>query len=246
MVAVGTTVSTGGPGGGSVTATVGTGGVSVGTSVTVGTGGVSVTSATSTGTGVMGACGDGPDAMILEENGQYTIVMHCTMDTVGNTGNLPKCLHSKWPLSHACIGCFADYGECSLEACGSVCEPDLTTASCEACRNQNCGAAFAGCSGFPALGSVTCDQILTDGGAQQTVNGQVPAEAFVTGYANSNYFELKNCGCSTKAPGHCRNVCDDALSNGPPDFCNGAPASADCLSCLENHCSTELMSCQGT
>ena len=43
-----------------------------------------------------------------------------------------------------------------------------------------------------------------------------------------------------------KKVCDDALSNGPPDLCNAAPPSAECLSCLANHCGSELMSCQGT
>jgi hypothetical protein len=253
VVTAATTVGTGGGFSGPASVTVGTGGGFGGGSVAAvgsgggfpGTGGATVTSATSTGTGGMGACTDSQDESLLDGQMLYPILVKCAFANLGNGGGETTCIQAATFLSPACVGCVADDVLCSVKACTSACGADPNGGGCEACRNQSCAAAFEGCSGFGwAPGSTTCHELLFGGLKGGGWQLGVPAEAFVTTDGQQDYNVLQTCACGLILPEGCETDCDDALSNGPPDFCNGAAASSACAACLESTCLGQLMNCQ--
>ena len=247
-VGVGGVSSTSGFGGGGVAVTnavsVGTGGFTVASSAAVGTGGGSVTTVTSTGTGVTGACTDGLDEKIFYGSLLYPILVKCAFGNLGNAEAEAMCIEPATGLSAACTECIVDDLLCSLNACTNVCAGDPNGGPCETCRDQNCAGAFLACSGVTyAPGSTTCQERLFNGTKGTGWQRKMPASAFITVTGQTSYKYLDECACLPGSPS-CIDVCDDAHSNGPPDFCNGAVASPQCLSCLESSCGADFMNCQ--
>ena len=103
-----------------------------------------------------------------------------------------------------------------------------------------------GCSGLAeAPGSTTCGDLLVNGTKGTGWQLGVPAEAFITDSSTSRTTTSMPAPAGTVAPAGCEGVCDGIVcSNGPPDFCNGAQASPQCLMCLESTCGDQLMTCQ--
>jgi len=160
----------------STTGTAGTGGTTAGS--TSGTGGVT-TDATGTSTGTATAstgttgtggvpatdqCKNAADGAILAANDLTSISTNCATSELVSGGlkepDLTNCIaelgngpDAGTQLSTGCAGCFSATVHCTLQTCGSKCNPFMggnpNGAECTACRMTNCDPAFFACSGLP-------------------------------------------------------------------------------------------------
>ncbi len=53
--------------------------------------------------------------------------------------------------SEACVDCYLDANRCALLNCLSECLVPASAEACDACRQNQCGAALSACTGLPAL-----------------------------------------------------------------------------------------------
>ncbi len=112
------------------------------------------------------------------------------------------------------------------------------------CRNGACAAEFESCSGeLLAPGSTSCNALLFQGAKGAGWQLGVITDAFVTAAGAQAYKDLGGCACSLIGPAGCQAACDDAFTNGPPNFCNGALADSKCLTCLETTCGSSFDEC---
>ncbi len=96
-----------------------------------------------------GACVNPADGLVLSDAGfqatMNTCIQGCIMAASGCTG---ECLMRETGLSAGCAACFDEIFDCTKRNCMFQCI-DSGSASCAACREQNCNAAFEACAGFP-------------------------------------------------------------------------------------------------
>lgn len=105
--------------------------------------------------GMQGAC-TSEQAIALGCDGRVgKAALECTQESVFSISlerSVTTCLKRDAAiaqLSSGCLDCYVDEALCTLSRCFAACT--LTEGSdCKACRQQQCAAAFARCSGLPA------------------------------------------------------------------------------------------------
>ncbi len=108
-----------------------------------------------TAVGAQGACSS-EQAIALACDGRVgKAALECTQESVFSISlerSVTVCLKRDAAiaqLSNDCLGCYVDEALCTLSRCFAACT--LTEGSdCKACRQQQCGAPFARCSGLPS------------------------------------------------------------------------------------------------
>ena len=124
------------------TGTVDAGAPDTGTGgVDTGTGGVD--------TGAGGACTNVADMALLASIDIGMVVGDCAMTTFGAEPATSECI-MRSGLSAGCTTCFSGTVSCTLMHCLGECIGGESPA-CATCRATNCNAAFAVCSGIPAM-----------------------------------------------------------------------------------------------
>jgi hypothetical protein len=232
--------------GGDVTSSTVTGfGGDVTSSTVTGFGG-DMTSSTSGfgGTGGGGgpgmACNDSTDLTITDDLTLWQFIFQCAEENLNNPGGDTMCLESQLGLTAPCVQCAVDYTTCGEQFCEGPCGNGPDDLGCMSCRNKACGALFSSCAGVPSPGSMTCATLLMSGW-QRGLTGV----GFLTAQAGMAYQYLDSCACAQSVPdAGCSTDCDAALSNGPPDFCNGAAPSVTCNQCLATACAGVIFTCQ--
>ncbi len=195
------------------------------------------TSSSSTGIAFMGNCGDPSDVKILQNQVIWPLIYKCAVANLGSLGGDAMCLQGSG-FTQGCSQCLANYTLCGEHFCQGQCAGGQDDPTCRTCLDQQCNGLFMDCGGGVDPGADQCSSLIS-----AWVQG-FPAEGFATNAAYAAYQQLEQCACQTPKPGGCETVCDDAFSNGPPDFCNGAVISGACMNCLGSTCAGPLATCQ--
>jgi hypothetical protein len=102
-----------------------------------------------------GACSSEQAAAVVCDGRVGNVALQCTQENVFAL-NIPRAVNGCLKrdaqigmLSNACIDCFVDEALCTLTRCFAACTVSEGS-DCRTCRQQQCSAMFASCSGLPA------------------------------------------------------------------------------------------------
>jgi hypothetical protein len=102
-----------------------------------------------------GACSSEQAAALVCDGRVGNVALQCTQDNVfalNISRAVSGCLKRDpqiGMLSNACVDCFVEEALCTLARCFAACTVDEGS-DCKTCRQQQCSAMFASCSGLPA------------------------------------------------------------------------------------------------
>ena len=98
-----------------------------------------------------GACTNSDDFTTLENLGEVGLeeaIGSCiTQCLAPDSPGCPTCLSGATGLTDPCVACFVTVTECTIANCVASCI-DPSSADCAQCREDNCNAEFAECSGI--------------------------------------------------------------------------------------------------